>query len=937
MFKNLFTLLLFTFIGFVLNAQETVQYQADAKVPMDEQIRYGVLDNGLTYYILANKTPEKRAEFFLVNNVGAMQETPGQNGFAHLTEHMCFNGTKNFKKKEIIHYLESIGMKFGPEINAYTVYDQTVYTLNKVPITTAENIDTSLMVLYDWACNVSMETDEINAERGVVREELRTRRSAMSRMRDETNKVLFENSKYAVHNIIGTVDVIDNSPCDTLRAFYNTWYRPDLQAVIIVGDVDIDMIEAKVKEMFSKLPVHKNAPERKYYQIPNHDNIKVAIAKDKESPYTIIQAVYKKDVPAIKNQAYYRQQYLNNLASSMINSRLAEKTQAVDPPFMQAFSYYGDLVRTKDAYMSLAVASNDKIKIATDEILTENERIKKYGFQESELDRAKKELLAGIEKGYNERNKKKSGDLANTLKSNFLSKQPIPSDDWDYAFAKQVINEATLKEINAFVKNWITDKNLVISVMATEKEGEVLPTEAEIMAIATRVHNKKIDKYVDAEANKPLIAKMPTSGTIVKESTDSKTGITRWTLSNGVKVVFKPTTFKDDEILMSATSNGGWSKLAQKDDISGKIAADVVDMSGLGEFDNIALQKKLAGKNASITPYIGELTEGFKGRSNVSDFNTMLKLNYLYFTAPRVDKDAFANYMQREKASLANKNANPQAVFIDTIRNVMSQYSARKRNMTPEMLDEAKLSRIRFIFSERFGDPSGFTYYFVGNINPELQKDTILKYLGGLPTVNRDETWTDLGIRTPDKRVVKHFSREMETDKATVFVSFGGVEKKYTIEDRLMLEAVQEYLTHRYFETLREDQSGTYGASLWDNIKHYPAIEYQLGIFFDANPEKLDTMMKIVYNEVEVMKTTLPEEKVLKNTAENKIKEYNEKIKENKWWLSTIKSDDFNNEDMLNFDYIKFWNSITPKKVQKAANKFLSKDRSIEIIQTKKK
>jgi len=936
MFKNLLSLLLFTFVGFTLYAQETVQYKADAKVPMDEKVRYGVLDNGLTYYILKNKTPENRAEFFLINNVGAMQETPGQNGFAHLNEHMCFNGTKNFEKKEIIYYLESIGMKFGPEINAYTVYDQTVYTLNKVPVDTKENIDTSLMVLFDWATNVSMETDEINAERGVVREELRTRRSAMSRMRDEANKILFAGSKYAVHNIIGTVDVIDNSPCDTLRAFYNTWYRPDLQAIIIVGDINVDEMEVKVKNMFAKLPVHKNAPERKYFQIPDHDSIKVAIEQDKESPYTIIQAVYKKPVPKVKDQAYYRQQYLNNLASGMINARLAEKSQAVDPPFMQAFSYYGNLIRTKDAYMSFAVASNDKIKIALDEILSENERVKNFGFLDSELDRAKKELLAGIEKGYNERNKKKSGDLANTIKSNYLEAEPIPSDDWDYAFAKQVVNAATLEEINAFVKNWITDKNLVIMIMATEKEGFTLPTEAEILAIATGVHTKTIEKYVDAASNKPLISTKITPGTIVKESTD-KQGITRWTLSNGVNVVFKPTTFKDDEILMSANSLGGWSKLKQKDDISSKIAADVVDQSGLGEFDNIALQKKLAGKNVSIYPFIGELTEGFKGRSNIADFNTMLKLNYLYFTAPRADKDAFTSYMQKEKASLVNKNANPQAVFIDTIRNVMSQYSPRKRNMTPEMLDEAKLSRIKFIFSERFGDPSGFTYYFVGNIDPKLQRDTILKYLGGLPTVNRTETWTDLGIRNPSTRVEKHFTREMETDKATVYVSFSSTAKKYTIEDRLMLEMVKEYLTHRYFETLREDQGGTYGASLWTGYKQYPTVNYNIGIFFDANPEKLDTMMKIVYNEVELLKNKLPEEKAINNTIENKIKEHKEKIKENKWWLNTIKSDDFNNEDFKNFDYIKFWSSITPKKVQKAANKFLSKDVSVEIIQTKKK
>ncbi len=937
MIKQLLSISLFLIANTLLFAQNEVKYIADAPVPMDTNIHYGKLDNGLTYYILANKVPEKRAEFYLINNVGAMQENESQNGLAHLTEHMCFNGTKNFPKKHIIHYLESIGMKFGPEINAYTVYDKTVYTLDKVPMETPENIDTSLMILYDWATNVSMETDEINAERGVVREELRTRRSAMMRMRDKTNKVLFEGSKYAVHNIIGTADIINNAPCDTLRAFYNDWYRPDLQAIIIVGDFDPDMIEAKVKTIFSKLPVKENPRERLYYQIPDHKNIKVAIAQDKESPYTIIQLVYKKDIPAKKDQSYYRQKYIEALYASMINARLGEQSQAVDPPFMQAFSYYGNLVRTKDAYMSFAVASNGKITEALNAILAENERVKRTGFLESEFERAKKELLSQNEKGYNERNKRKSGDIANTIMSNYLENEPLPGDDWDYEITKQIINNATLEEVNALAKKWVTDENLVITIMAPEKEGFVMPTKDEILAIATDIHNVEIPAYVDAAANKPLIANEPTSGTIVKEEKDSKTGVTRWTLSNGVKVVMKPTSFKDDEILLKAYSEGGWSTLGQKDDISGKVAADVVSMSGLGSFDNIALQKALAGKDVSLSPFIGELTEGFSGRSTISDFNTLLKLNYLYFTAPRADRDAFNNFKQRTAASLANKNLDPQSAFVDSLRNVMSQYSPRKRNMTVEMLEEAKLNRIKYIFSERFGDPSGFTYYFVGNIDPEMQKDTILKYLGGLPTVTRTETFRDLGIRIPENRVEKHFTRKMETDKATVFIGFTGVAKKYSIEERLMLEVVKEYLNNRYLETLREDQGGTYGAGLWSNMKHYPVPEYQIGIFFDANPAKLDTMIAIVYDEADKLIANGPDEKVIENTAENKIKEYNENIKNNRWWLSVLQSDDFDKEDMVNFDYVGFWNSLTAKKVKKAAKKYLNKGRTIEIVQTASK
>ncbi len=936
MLQKITTLLLLVFIAVAAKAQ-TYEYKAKEAVPMDQKVIMGKLENGLTYYVITNKFPEKRAEFYLVNNVGSMQETPGQNGFAHLTEHMCFNGTKNFEKKEIIHYLESIGMKFGPEINAYTIYDETVYTLNKVPIEQSANIDTSLMILYDWASNVSMETSEIDAERQVVREELRTRMSAMSRMRDDVNKVLFEGSKYAVHNVIGTVEVIEKSPADTLRAYYNEWYRPDLQAIIAVGDFDAKDIEARIKTMFGKLEKHKNAKERLYYPIPDHTNIKAIVTKDKESPYAFTQVVYKKNPSNVKDQNEYRDGHIDGLISIMVNNRLAEKTLAPNPPFMQAFAYYTDLVRTKDAYFCMGVSSADKIVTTYQSLLEENERIKRYGFLETELDRAKKELLSGNEKAYNERNKKESEDVAQKLMANFLTQEAVPGDEWDIAFVRDIMKNITLDEVNAMAKSWITDENLVIAIMAPDKEGVVLPTEAELIAMATAVHGKEVAQYVDASANKPLISKVPTPGTIVKEEVDAKNGITRWTLNNGVKVVMKPTNFKDDEIQLSAYSLGGWSTLSQKDDVSGKIAAEVVDLSGVGEFNAIELQKALSGKVASLSPFIGELTEGFNGNSSVADFSTMLQLNYLYFTAARADKDAFENYKQRTATSLANKNADPRQTFIDSMRWIMSQYHPRKRNMSVEMLDEANLNRIKFIFSERFGDPGSFTYYLVGNIDPQLQKDTILKYLGGLPMVNRTEIWKDLGIRAPESKVIKHFERPMETEKTTVFVAFTGLAKKYTIEDRLNLEMISEYLDVRFFETLREDQGGTYGAGVWNSFKHYPTPEYSVSVFFDAKPEKADTMVKIVYNELVKLMNEPLDEKIIKNTAENKIKEYHESIKSNRYWLGVIKNDDFDAEDMKNFDYEGYWKNMNAKQLQKAAKKLLKSEKAVEVVQTTKK
>jgi len=933
--------LLFSFLAFILFAgslfaQAEVNMAPDAVVPMDTSIRKGVLDNGLTYYIKVNAKPENRAEFFLVNNVGAMQETPGQNGFAHLTEHMCFNGTKNFHKKDIINYLQSIGMKFGPEINAYTVYDQTVYTLNKVPLEDKANIDTALMILYDWATNVSMETEEINAERGVVREELRTRRSSNMRLRDKVNTVLFQDSKYAIHNIIGTVDVIDNSPCDTLRAFYNEWYRPDLQAIIIVGDFDINEMESKVKAMFAKLPVHKNAKERKYYQIPNHKDTRVIIAKDPEAPMIMTWIYVKHDVNDKRDVSYYREQYLQNLYATMINARLGEESMKPDPAFAQAGMFYTNLVRTKDAHISVAVCNKDKIMVGTKAIMLEAERVKRYGFLQSELDRAKKELDAAIEKGYKERHKRESRSIANSIKGNYLEKEPIPSDDWEYAFGKKVIESITLEEINALVKKWIVNENRVIAITGPDKEDIVYPSEAEVLALAAEIEKMDIEQYVDADANKPLVAQTPTAGTIVKEQFDANHNITRWTLSNGVKVVIKPTTFKDDEIRMSAQSLGGYSKYGQKDDISSKIAAEVIDQSGVGEFSLIELQKKLAGKTANVSPYIRQLTEGFNGSSNVSDFETMLQLTYLYFTAPRADKDAFASYKTKKATALENKNLNPQAGFIDSIRLNMASHHPRARIMTVDLLNEAKLNRIKYIFTDRFSDPAGFTFYFVGNIDTDSMKNAILTYLGGLPKVNRTETWNDLGIRIPKTLTKVKFQREMETDKASVFVGFTGNLKKYTIKDRLMLMAVKEYLSLRYTETLREEIGGTYGAGLWTDVKHYPETEYLLGIYFDCDPEKMDTMVQVVYDVVKELQEEGANETKVDNILKNKLKEHTERIKSNNYWLSIIMSDDFDQEDFKNFDYVKFWQNLSTKDVQKAAKKFLNTNSVVEIIQVSK-
>ena len=918
-------------VFFVTGLFAQISYEPQGKIPMDPNVRTGKLANGMTYYIKSNKLPANRAEFYIVTNAGAIQENDSQNGLAHFCEHMCFNGTKNFQKKDIINYLQSIGMKFGPEINAYTVQDETVYTLNKVPIENKANMDTAMMILYDWASNVSFEHSEIDAERGVISEEKRTRENAQFRSRQKLFPILFYGSKYAERDVIGKLDVIQKAPYDTLIQFYKDWYRPDLQAVIIVGDFDASAVEAKVKSMFSSIPARKNVRTRETYFVPNHKETLAEISLDKEATTVSFQMFIKHDAPTNRDMKYYRDQYSTQLYSIMLNNRLGELAQDANPPYTFGYAAYGGLIRTKEAYISMAGLNPDKMKDGIQALARENQRVLQFGFTATELERAKKQMLTSNEKQFNERDKQSSDEIAGKLQDLFLTNEPYPTHEWDFDYAKMILNQISLEEINGLAKEWMTDENRVMFLTGPEKETIKYPTKDEMIAWYDGVKTEKLSAYVDKVANRPLIAKEPTAGTIIKETKDAKNGVTRWELSNGVKVVIKPTNFKSDEILMSAQSLGGQSIYDLKDEISANYAATIVDMSGVGDFDNIELQKMLSGKNANVSPFIGQLTEGFRGNSSVNDFETMLQLNYLYFTQPRADKNAFESFMTRTKSQLKNKSLDPTNAFRDSMTVTMAQHNPRKRPMTAEMLDEAKLARIKFIFSDRFGDPSGFTYYFVGNINADSAKPLILKYLGGLPVVKRTETFRDLGIRMPKANVTNAYQRKLENPKATVFMAFTG-DFNYKIEERLLLDAVAEYLSIRMTETLREEVGGTYGASVWSAPKKFPASEYSLNIYFDTDPAKLDTMIAVVYREVNKLMAEGPDATHIKDIIENKLKEHVENVKDNEYWMSVLSQDDYNQEQYINFDYEKFWKTLTPKAVQKATKKYISTNRVVKVV-----
>lgn len=927
--KRLFVL--FFAIATSMLAMSQTAFDPTQPVPADQGVTIGKLSNGLTYYIRKNELPKERAEFYLVVDAGAILEDADQNGLAHFCEHMAFNGTKNFHKKQIINYLQSIGMKFGPEINAFTSHDVTAYMLQKVPVADPAHIDTSLMILYDWAGNISFEKEEIDAERGVIHEEWRTGRGAMERMNKRSDKKLYYNSKYATHDVIGDIAIIDNFKYETLTSFYNHWYRPDLQAIIAVGDFDPELIKQKIEKLFSTLPANKVKRPRTISEIPDHEQTLVSIEKDKEAQYTIVQMAYKHAPVEEKNMGYYRQGIVHGLYNQMMNARLNELLQSATPPFVYGYTFYSSLVRSKDAFRSFAVAKSGEELVTLKTLATENERVKRYGFTATEFERAKTEMLKSLENQYNERNKQRSDQYVWEYFSNFLEKEPIPGAENSFMLARQLLPGIQLNELNALPSKWITEKNRVVIIQGPEKEGLVYPTESQVLELLASVEKEKLEPYVDKVSNKPLIANEPKPAKVIKESKIESVGVVEWVLANGVKVLLKPTDFKDDEILMTAYSKGGSSLYPVSQNLSANFATSVIGESGLSEFDNIELQKALSGKMVQINPFIRELQEGFNGSSSKADLETLLQLTYLSFTSPRADDKTFGSFINRMKGFLENSSLNPENAFEDTVTVTMANYSPYRKPLNVNRLAEADLRVMEAIYKDRFIDANNFTFFFVGSLDLNACKPLIEKYLGGLPTIKRDETWKDLNIRAPKGVVKKTVVKDMEDAKATVYIALSG---SYTYDpmDRIALSAINDILSFRYVETIREEESGTYGASVYTSQNKYPSSSYQLNIRFDCDPLNVEKLSGIVLAEIEKLRTQGPDEKQLNNFIENKTKTRAEGLKENSFWNSSLPSKDFDGESyesILTYDDL--LKKLTLSKIKECAQKYYDGNNIVQV------
>ena len=905
-------------------------------LPIDPKVRYGKLDNGLTYYIRANQQPKERAEFYIAQNVGAILENDDQNGLAHFLEHMAFNGTKNFPDKGIINYFEKIGVKFGSNINAYTAQDETVYNLSDVPTIREGIIDSALLVLHDWSSFITLDSKEIDSERGVIREEWRTGSGPERRMWKESSKLKYPGSQYAKRDVIGDTAIINNFSYKTLRDYYKKWYRPDLQAILIVGDIDVDKIEAKIKTIFADFKKTENADERIVDGIEDNAEPIVSIVKDAEASMTRIELEYKHDVvpDEIKlSMNGYFFNVANTLISSMIGNRFEEITQQADAPFVGGYASYGELVKSKDAFQLLAVPKEGKEIEGLNALLIEGEKIKRFGFTNSELERAKTDFLKGMEKAYNERDNQKNNNLVREYVRNFTSQESIPGIEWEYNTTKGLVPQLKLELINQLAKSYVTDSNLIVSIMAPDKEAVKIPSKELILAAVANAKKAELSAKAEEDNNKPLIKQVPTAGKIKKIGKNASLGTTEWTLSNGVKVIFKPTTFKKDEILLSAFSYGGISKVKNVADLpSATLAAGIVGNNGLGDYNSIELNKILTGKIANVSPWIETYREGFSGNSSVSDFETMLQLIYLNFTAARKDDNSYTAMINAYRTSLANAASDPRKAFGDSINKTLTSHNPRTITLDLKTLDLVNQDKALAIFKERFAMPADFTFTFTGNIDPENEvvKNSICTYLGGLKSKKGTEKYTDNKIRKPLGKVNNYYTQEMKVKKASNLILYSGT-YAFNITNRNALNAIGSILNIRYLESIREKEGGSYGVGVRGGLNNIPIQEATLVMQFDTDPLKQEKLMGIIHSEVADIVANGPREDDLQKVKENMLKKYAEDLAENAWWKTTIER---YYQDKINLvdDYKASVEALTPALIQATLKQLVAQGNVIEVV-----
>ncbi|MDR2409948.1 MAG: insulinase family protein [Bacteroidales bacterium] len=903
----------------------------DRPIPVDPKVKIGKLENGLTYYIRKNPKPEKRVELRLAVNAGSILEDETQLGLAHFTEHMAFNGSKHFPKNELVKYLQSIGMSFGGDLNAYTGFDETVYRLT-VPTDNEEQFNNGMLVLADWANGLLLEGKEIDAERGVIIEEWRTGLGAQDRMQKKWFPVLFSNSRYADRLPIGTLENLKAFKHETLRKFYQDWYRPNLQAVIVVGDIDLDATEAKIKELFGAFKNPENAPERAVYSIGENKDPLVVQTTDKEATSTVIMTVRKHKGREMNTLNDLRSQFMIEMFNSMLNERYEEYRQDTASPFIAAFGAYSDLVGKVDAFMGQVITKENRMNESFIALLREEERVKQYGFLPTELARAKEEYLSILEKRSNEVSKTNSSNFASEYVDHFLYQEAIPGAKIMHTQAKKLLEDITVEEINELAKKLITDENLVVVIMGPQQEGVHIMTEAEAKDILNKKEYKEVTPYVDKFKEEPLLDKELQGGTLVSKRLLADVDATEYTLKNGVKVVVKVTDFKDDEILMKAMSPGGSSLVSDEDLPSATFATIVLGRSGLGAFDKVELEKKLKGKYVGINPVISDLYEGFTATSTPKDIETLMQLIYLYFDNPRIDENMCNLVVSEIKNQIKFLASNPQIIFIDTLYKVAYQNDIRQTQIPDEkFMDAVTYEKVKKVYLNRFADASDFVFTFVGNIDETTFIPLVEKYLGNLPSTGRVETYKD--VNKPFISETKSISVKAGMEEQGILAIVFEEKMNWDVKNVLSFDIFSEVIDMLLIEKIREKMGGAYSPSMELSTDKLPEPTFSGVIYIACDPKKAKKISSACLKLLnDLFAKGINDDHFGKAVAQIK-KSREVSAQENSYWRGYISNKLFNNDNLKDREtYNNLLETITKEEVLNTVKSTFNMNHYLEVI-----
>ncbi|HET6542509.1 MAG TPA: insulinase family protein [Chryseolinea sp.] len=902
-------------------------------LPVDPRVKIGKLRNGLTYYIQKNTRPEKKVELRLAVNTGSILEEDDQRGLAHFTEHMAFNGSKNFQKNDLVSFLQTIGVKFGADLNAYTSFDETVYIL-PIPTEKKENIEKGFQILEDWASSVSFDDAEIDKERGVVLEELRLGKGADDRMSKIYFPKLFEGSKYGDRLPIGTEDILKNFKYETIKRFYKDWYRPDLMAVIVVGDIEVAEAEQYVKKHFEHLTNPEKARPRAESEVLSRKKSEGIVATDKEATNHYVQIYYTTKKTKVETTVSdYREYIIKRLFTSMLSQRLQELTQKSNPPFLFGASSLGEFVRGYEAYSSFAVLGKDGVEPAISAIIQENERARKFGFTPSELDQIKKVLMKNIERAYNERDKTESSNIVREYIQNFLEQEPIPGIENEYQYHKQFLGGIMLEEVNQYAAKTIppdTESKLVV-LTGPDKADFEIPSNEALLVIAGAAAKVEVTAYAEKAVAASLMVKTPIAGKIVSEKKIKDLDVTELTLNNGIKVLLKPTDFKNDQIIMAASRYGGQYLYDPKDRLDAEYASTIVAQMGVAEFSPIDLRKVLAGKSASVTPRLGTISESLNGQCSAVDLETMLQLTYLYFTQPRYDAELFKSYVSKQQAMYQNMSSDPQYTFQDSVMTILyKNHPWAPRVPKSETFGKINDKHALDIYKERFGNANGFTFVVVGKFDLASIKPLLATYLGSLPSSSKKSTVKDVGLR-PVKGVKKEIFKGTEP-KSFIRMFWNG-ESPYTTDEQLKVQALTEVLNIKLIEKLREDLAGIYGGGMFGTLNKYPYNNFSMGASLPCGPENVDKLIAATHEEIQKIKTNGPAVEDLNKVKETWKQQHEVNLRENAFWARQLLQSvelGTNLESVLSYE--KRISLLTPLDVKDAANKYLDMKNYVQIV-----